>query len=113
MIRFLAQWRLMILLMALFAPSAPALATEQVVLGPVQYTRTPGLPNQFTQDFTLPPTLIAPFRLHAQNGNPNGTQRINSATITLNGVQVAGLSNFSEQVAAFDRTVALQAPRTR
>ncbi len=96
--------------LAVAAP--PAFATEQVIFGPVTHTRTTGPPNQFTDTFALPSTLIAPFRLHVQNGNPDGSHRISSATITLNGTQVAGPSDFNQQVAGFDKTVTLQANNT-
>ncbi|HEY7675617.1 MAG TPA: hypothetical protein VIG69_00995, partial [Candidatus Methylomirabilis sp.] len=89
-----------------------ALAAEQVILGPGQYARTAGPPNQYTDSFTLPPTLMAPFRLHVQNGNPDGTCRLSSATIDLNGVRVARQADFNQQVAGFDRTVTLQAANT-
>jgi len=92
--------------------SNPAHAAEQVIFGPTQYVRTSGPPNQFSEEIALPATLIAPFRLHVQNGNSDGTLRVSTATIVLNGVQVAGPSDFSQQVAAFDRTAALQANNT-
>lgn len=89
-----------------------AQAAEQVLFGPQQYTRTAGPPNQFTETIALPPTLVAPFRLHVQNGDPDGSNRVSSATLTLNGTQVAGPSDFNQQVAGFDRTVSLQASNT-
>ncbi len=90
----------------------PAHAAEQAIFGPATYTRTAGPPNTFVDSFALPATLIAPFRLHVQNGNPDGTHRISSATITLNGVQVAGPSDFLQQIAGFDKTISLQANNT-
>lgn len=92
--------------------AGPGWATDQLLFGPTQYTRTSGPPNQFMETIPLPPTLAAPFRLHIQNGNPDGSHRLSSATITLNGTQVAGPSDFSQHVAAFDRAVTLQANNT-
>ena len=89
-----------------------ALATEEGLFGPKQYTRSSGPPNQFLETIPLPPTLTSPFRLHVQNGNPDGTNRISSAMITLNGTQVAGPADFSQQVADFDRTVSLEVNNT-
>jgi hypothetical protein len=83
-----------------------------VLFGPAQYTRTTGPPNPFSEKIALPATLIAPFRLHVQNGTPDGTRRVSSATITVNSIQVAGQSEFNQQVATFDRTVALQSNNT-
>ena len=47
---------------------------------------------------------MAPFVLHIQNGDGQGT-RVSSATIVLNGTQIAGPSDFSEQVASLDKAV--------
>ena len=91
--------------------TAPAFA-QTVLFGPNQYTRTAGPPNQFTDTFTLPSGTTAPYTLHVLNGNANGTNRISSATIKLNGLQIAGPSDFGQNVAVIDRTVALQASNT-
>ncbi len=101
-----------VLLLGLLGLPAPLLASEQVIFGPTQYTRTSGPPNQFRETIALPPTLTAPFRLHVQNGGADGSHRTSSATITLNGAQVASPSDFSQGVAGFDRTVTLQANNT-
>src|SRR5574341_191904 len=89
-----------------------AQATEEVLFGPAQYTRTSGPPHQVMETIPLPPTLTAPFRLHIQNGNADGTNRVSSATIWVNGTEVAGPADFSQQAAALDRSVTLQANNT-
>lgn len=101
---------LMVLAMGL-ALTAPAFA-QTVLFGPKQYTRTAGPPNQFTDTFTLPAGTTAPYTLHVVNGNANGTNRISSATVKLNGVQIAGPNDFGQNVAVIDRAVALQASNT-
>ncbi len=103
-------WLAVLVGVASLAP--PALASEQVIFGPATYNCTGGPPSQFQETITLPPTLTSPFRLHVQNGNPDGTNRITSGSITLNSTQIAGPSDFNRQVAAFDRTVTLQANNT-
>lgn len=82
---------------------------QTVLFGPKQYTRTAGPPNIFTDTFTLPAGTTAPYTLHVVNGNTNGTNRISSATVTLNGAQILGPSDFGQNVAIIDRTVTLQA----
>ncbi len=104
--------RLLLILSAMLSLPGPAQAAEQLLFGPSQYTRTSGPPDEFIQAIGLPPTLTAPFRLHVQNGNADGTNRVSSATITLNGTEVAGPSDFSQAVPGFDRTVTLQANNT-
>lgn len=78
-----------VVLAGLPALAPPAGAAEQVIFGPRQYTRTSGPPKELLETIALPPTLRAPFRLHIQSGNPDGSNRVSSATITLNGTQVA------------------------
>lgn len=101
---------LTVLVMGL-ALTAPAFA-QTVLFGPKPYTRTAGPPNQFIDTFTLPSGTTAPYTLHIVNGNANGTNRISSATAKLNGVQIAGPSDFGQNVAVIDRTVALQTTNT-
>ncbi|MFO0700347.1 MAG: hypothetical protein U0236_14070 [Nitrospira sp.] len=91
----------------------PDLASAQTVLfGPKTYTRTAGPPNQFTDTFTLPAGTTAPYTLHVVNGNTNGTNRISSATVKLNGTQILGPSDFGQNVAVIDRTTTLQTNNT-
>ncbi len=92
--------------------SPPTGATQQILFGPATYTRTGGPPNVFVETFPLPPTLTGPFSLHVQNGTREGRQRMSSATITLNGRQVAGPADFSYHTSGFDREVRLQARNT-
>jgi hypothetical protein len=93
--------------LAFLGVAGAAPGAEHLLVGPTQYTRTSGPPNQFSETIVLPPTLTAPFRLHVQNGSPDGSHRISSATIRLNGTQVAGPSDFTQQVAGFDKPVTL------
>lgn len=106
------RWLPLLTVLAMgLALTAPAFA-QTVLFGPTQYTRTAGPPNQFTNTFTLPTGATAPYTLHVVNGNPNGTNRISSATVKLNGAQILGPSDFGQNVAVLDRTVTLQATNT-
>ncbi|MDP1946727.1 MAG: IPT/TIG domain-containing protein [Nitrospirota bacterium] len=91
--------------------TAPAFA-QTVLFGPKPYTRTAGPPNQFADTFTLPTGTTAPYTLHVVNGHANGTNRISSATVKLNGTHILGPGDFGQNVAILDRTVALQANNT-
>jgi hypothetical protein len=82
------------------------------VFGPQTYTRTTGAPNQYTTTFTAPSWIVSPYDLHIVNGDANGKNRISSATIALNGVQIAGPSDFNQNVATLDFSVTLQASNT-
>ncbi|MEK6762394.1 MAG: carboxypeptidase regulatory-like domain-containing protein [Nitrospirota bacterium] len=101
---------LTVLVMGL-ALTVPAFA-QTVLFGPKQYTRTAGPPNQFTDTFTLPSGTTAPYTLHVVNGNANGTNRISSATVKLNGVEILDPNDFGQNVAVLDRTVTLQTNNT-
>ncbi len=103
-----------VLCVVLFAaPGAAAQVTPSTpVFGPQTYTRTTGAPNQYTTTFNAPAWIISPYDLHIVNGDSSGSDRISSATITLNGVQVAGPSDFNQNVATIDKTVTLQSTNT-
>jgi Bacterial Ig-like domain/Metallo-peptidase family M12B Reprolysin-like/IPT/TIG domain len=97
----------------LSVPVAQAQVTANTpVFGPQTYTRTTGAPNEYTTTFTAPPWIVSPFNLHIVNGDASGKNRISSATIALNGVQIAGPSDFNQNVATIDRSVTLQATNT-
>lgn len=95
------------------APYASAQVTAPV-FGPQTYVRTTGAPNGYTTTFSLPGWIVSPYNLHIVNGDANGSNRvsISSATVVLNGVQVAGPSDFNQNVATIDRSVTLQTTNT-
>ncbi len=86
-----------------FSQAAP----DQLLFGPKQYVRTTGAPNQFTETITVPTSVGAPFLLHIVNGQSNGQNRISSAWIEVNNVQVAGPADFGQHVAIIDQTITL------
>ena len=86
-----------------FSQSTP----DQQIFGPKQYLRTSGAPNEYTDTITVPTSVGAPFLLHIVNGQSNGQNRISSAWITVNNVQVAGPADFGQNVAIVDRTITL------
>ena len=106
------RWLPLLTVLAMgLALTVPAFA-QTVLFGPKQYTRNAGPPNQFTDQFTLPAGTTTPYTLHIINGNANGTNRISSATVKLNGTQILGPNDFGQNVAVIDRTVSLQASNT-
>lgn len=82
------------------------------VFGPQTYVRTTGAPNVYTTTFAAPAWVVSPYNLHIVNGDASGNNRISSATITLNGVQIAQPSDFNQNVATIDRSVTLQSTNT-
>ena len=62
-----------------------------------------------TATVAVPSGVGAPFTVHVQNGEADGSRRISSAVIAVNNVNVAVESDFSQNVAAIDRQLALGA----
>ncbi|HSM87149.1 MAG TPA: Ig-like domain repeat protein, partial [Candidatus Limnocylindrales bacterium] len=77
------------------------------IFGPQQYVRTTGDPNSYTTVVQVPAWVASPFNMHIQCGEADGTNRVSSATILVNGVQVAGTDDFNTNVFTLDRAVTL------
>jgi hypothetical protein len=80
--------------------------------GPKDFVRTAGKPVAVTMSFTaLHPTLS--YTLHIDNGGTQGTfARVSSAVVTLNGIEIAGPSDFSQNVRVIEKPVKLAATNT-
>lgn len=100
------------ILLVYVLPATTQSGSSVQIFGPKQYVRTTGAPNQYTDTIAVPAWVVSPYKLHIQNGDPSGSNRVSSATITVNGTQVAGPSDFNQNVAALDRTVTLTAQTT-
>lgn len=85
--------------------SFPVFETERFI-------RQNGAPGTDLREFALPASAGAPFRLCLVNGDPDGTDRIASASIKLNGVEVVGSTDLSQQVAGLMRDVSLLTENT-
>ncbi len=77
------------------------------VFPPKRYTRTTGAPNKFTETITTPDWVHWPFVVHIKNGESNGSNRVSSAVILLNGLPVASPLDFNQNVDTIDRPVLL------
>lgn len=108
--RVLQGWTtVMLLLVGLGGPAlvAAQATPDQLIFGPQQYLRTTGAPNEYTSTITVPASVGPPFLLHIVNGQSNGQNRISSAWVDVNNVQVAGPSDFGQNVSVVDRTITL------
>ena len=81
------------------------------VMQPRRFTRAPGSPAAETVRFTVPASAGTPFRLHLLNGAPDGSQRVTSAQVALNGGQVAGAAELGQNVGGVVQEVSLAAGR--
>ncbi|HXQ69789.1 MAG TPA: beta-propeller fold lactonase family protein [Pyrinomonadaceae bacterium] len=90
------RWALYLLLSTLLfslPASTNAASNQATIFGPKTYTRTTGRPNSFQENFTAT-NISSSFTLIVQNGD-GGENRINSARIILNGVEVVGPSDLN------------------
>ena len=86
-------------MIALLAPISQAgRITDMITIwGPEQYTRVAGLPETFVATFEHCGTSAC--QLVVVNGHADGTNRVSSANVYLNGTQILGPSDFNQQVA--------------
>ncbi len=77
------------------------------VFGPARYERATGAPETEAGAFTVS-TGLREALLAIRNGDDNGENRVSSGVVTLNGMEVAGPSDFDRQAEWIERTVALE-----
>src|SRR5262245_14801702 len=77
------------------------------IFGPKKYVRTAGPTNEYVDTVVVPPGATSPFTMHVQNGEADGSNRVSSAWIYVNGSQVAAPADFNQNVFTFDRSVTL------
>jgi len=75
-----------------------------LIFGPVTFLREREAPKTEKIPFTIP-NATGPFLLHLTNGTQEGTNRISSALIKLNGKDVFRPSEFNQNVAELSRQV--------
>jgi len=102
-----------VMLFLLLAGSLPGYCGAQMlpIFGPKQYTRATGKPQTLTDTF-LNCEKAAQYQMVVTNGNPNGTNRVSSATILLNGTEVVGPSDLNQNVAEVMKPVAVVGTNT-
>lgn len=98
-------------ILPLLAPLAalfclPALAAQAApTFGPRKYVRTSGPPQTFTESF--PRCGSGNCRLVVVNGSANGSHRVSSASVFLNGSPVFGPHDFNQRVGRLVRPLPL------
>jgi ABC-type cobalt transport system substrate-binding protein len=81
-------------------------AHADAFFGPQVFTRDAGAPQELTESFELRGQASS-FKLIVKNGLPDGTRRVSSAWVSLNGEQILVPSDFNQQVAELRRPVTL------
>jgi hypothetical protein len=97
-----ASWALATGALLAWAP----LAQGDPLFGPKTFRRATGAPQEIVEHFALRGDAST-FKIIVRNGLPDGTRRVSSAWVTLNGEQILGPSDFNQQVAEHRRPLAL------
>lgn len=94
-------------------PATPATQTVEttVVFGPKRFDRT-GPVSRFSEQFDLPAGTVAPFSVQVANGNPDGTHRVLSAVLRLNGAALNDAGQLSSSVPTLTLPVQLASSNT-
>ena len=77
------------------------------VLGLHTFIRSTGKPVEETVAFELGPQFTEPFVMSVNSGNPDGSNTVDSATITLNGMLIFDPNDFNEQTSFLSEVVSL------
>src|SRR6185369_17128654 len=94
-------------------PSSLPQATETFnVYGPQRFTRLTGQAVNDVRTFSLPAEASAPFGIVVENGAPEGSNRVSSATIKLNGTDLFTPGDFNQNVSSLKKSVTLTATNT-
>ncbi len=96
------------------AAIAPAAQTTEtfVVFGPRRFTREKGAPVAVVAPFTLPADAVAPFSIQVVNGDADGSNRVSSGDIKLNGTALFTSSSFNQTVGTLNKSVTLSSSNT-
>jgi hypothetical protein len=84
---------------------SPIAAQMTPAFGPRQYSRIAGPPQTFTETFQHCGT--AQCQIVVVNGNADGSNRMSSASIVLNGMEIAGPNDFNQNVAKIVKPLVL------
>lgn len=86
----------------------PLFAQENIIFGPAVFKRSKGKPITEKITFTSP-TSGTDFVMKIHNWDNQGKQRTSSGDVALNGVQIAGPSDFNQSVEWIERTISINA----
>jgi hypothetical protein len=87
----------------LFILISHALSADTTFYGPQAFVRQKAGPTDFSEAFAVCRTDGA-FTLHVVNGDPGGNNKVSSAAISINNVEVVKQSDFNQNTSAIDKT---------
>jgi RHS repeat-associated protein len=80
--------------------------------GPRRFDRLAGSPVTVTESFVAPLGVLAPYTMQVQNGASDGTHRVSSASIHLNGTALFTQNEIKDSTPSISQVVNLQAVNT-
>lgn len=95
-----------IIVMLVMGFAQSAWSGEYTIFAPKQFVRGTGQPATETVNFASP-IAGSGFTLKVQNGDAQGSNRVSSASIKLNGDQILGPAYLNQQTGAMQRMVSL------
>ncbi|MFH7320184.1 fibronectin type III domain-containing protein [Desulfurivibrio sp. D14AmB] len=105
----LARWLFIFILLLFLSPQG--LLAGDHIFGPHTYERNDGRPHTHSTIFPSLTTGLGHL-LEIRNGNNEGGDRVSSAIVTINGIDVVKPSDLSQQVAHLTREVTLGSSNT-
>ncbi len=91
--------------------AASSAAAPINLFGPKEYARTTGAPNEFSERFdNCEPQ--SQYQLVVDNGKPDGTQRLSSASVLLNGIEVLRPNELNQQIGHLERPITISPSNT-
>ncbi len=107
--------RRLIAVMFVFCATAWGVASSAAaptnLFGPKEYARTTGAPNEFSERFdNCEPQ--SQYHLVVENGRPDGTQRLSSTSVLLNGTEVLRPNELNQQIGRLERPIPVSPSNT-
>ncbi|MDH3672700.1 MAG: Ig-like domain-containing protein [Gammaproteobacteria bacterium] len=106
------KWRLrtvvpvFVAVLSFMSPPVAAQSDLGTLFGPETFVRSKGQPVTVAREFSTV-GFRGPFVLHLRNGDEGGKNRVSTAEVWLNGQQLFGPSDFSQNVSGYDLEVGL------
>ena len=103
----LTSHRLLIVMFAFYATAwceTSSAAAPLYLFGPKEYARTTGAPNEYSERFdNCEPQ--SQYKLVVDNGNPDGTQRLSSASLLLNGTEILRPNELNQRIRHLEKPI--------
>ena len=90
-------------------PSGVAQSGNALTIYSRRFDRVAGTATTVSEQFSLPSDSVPPFTILVQNGDSDGSNRVSSATVNLNGTDIFTQHDFSQGAATLAKQVPLVA----